>query len=222
MAGRTPTGRTLRYVRPFLYPAQEQAIFAAERYAVTEATPKSGKTVGCIVWLIEQAVLGSPGANYWWVAPVTAQADMAFDRAKRMLDGQAVKVSRTRKMLTLPNHTRIWFKSADAPDSLFGEDVHAAVIDEAPQVLTTLEQVLIGGEALSVPHVRRALRLLPGTTIVNGYGPTENTTFTCCYPIPRDLDASVPSVPIGRPIGATQVSILDRNMSAVPVRMPVA
>jgi hypothetical protein len=33
--------------------------------------------------------------------------------------------------LTLSNGTVIWFKGADRPDSLYGEDVYAAVIDEA-------------------------------------------------------------------------------------------
>ncbi|MBA3260828.1 MAG: amino acid adenylation domain-containing protein, partial [Gemmatimonadales bacterium] len=61
------------------------------------------------------------------------------------------------------------------------------VIDEAPEALSGVRQLLIGGEALSVPHVRRALGWLPATQIINGYGPTESTTFTCCYPVPRHL-----------------------------------
>ena len=65
-----------------------------------------------------------------------------------------------------------------------------AVIDDAPEMLTPVRQLLIGGEALSVAHVRQAHEQLPNTQIINGYGPTENTTFTCCYPIPKVLDAS--------------------------------
>ena len=78
-----------------------------------------------------------------------------------------------------------------------------------PEGLSSLKQLLIGGEALSVAHVRRALELLPSTQIINGYGPTENTTFTCCYPIPRQLCNEVTSISIGRPIGNTEVYILD-------------
>jgi non-ribosomal peptide synthetase component F len=58
------------------------------------------------------------------------------------------------------------------------------VIDQAPEALAGVRQLLTGGEALSVPHVHRALAHLPETTLINGYGPTENTTFTFCYPIP--------------------------------------
>jgi len=42
--------------------------------------------------------------------------------------------------------------------------------------------MLAGGEALSVPHVKKYLGSLTGDRrLINGYGPTENTTFTCCH-----------------------------------------
>ncbi len=94
------------------------------------------------------------------------------------------------------------------------------VIDEAPEALSEVRQLLIGGEALSVRHVRRALELLPRTRIINGYGPTESTTFTCCYPIPRQLDESIRSVPLGRPISNTRVYVLDARLQPVPVGVP--
>jgi amino acid adenylation domain-containing protein len=96
-----------------------------------------------------------------------------------------------------------------------------AVMDERPQALRGIEQLLIGGEALSVPRVRRALSLLgPSTRLINAYGPTECTTFACCYPIPQSLSASAASVPIGRPIANTQAYVLDRNGELVPIGVP--
>jgi amino acid adenylation domain-containing protein/non-ribosomal peptide synthase protein (TIGR01720 family) len=95
--------------------------------------------------------------------------------------------------------------------------LYNAVLDESPAALRGVKQLLIGGEALSVSHVRRGLSLLPGTRIINGYGPTESTTFTCCYGIPRDLGERVGSIPIGRPIGNTRVYVLDRGMEPVPI-----
>lgn len=92
-----------------------------------------------------------------------------------------------------------------------------ALIDDAPEALKPIRQLLIGGEALSVPHVERALDLLPDTEIINGYGPTEGTTFTCCYPIPRRLAPAIHSIPIGRPIANTRVYVLDSLMQPVPV-----
>ena len=91
------------------------------------------------------------------------------------------------------------------------------VIDEAPETLLGISQLLIGGEALSVAHVRRALELLPDTEIINGYGPTESTTFTCCYPIPRKISKTLRSIPIGRPIGNTEVYLLDSYLQPVPI-----
>jgi amino acid adenylation domain-containing protein len=91
-----------------------------------------------------------------------------------------------------------------------------AVVDEAPEVLAPVRQLLIGGEALSVEHVRRALACLPGTRIVNGYGPTESTTFTCCHEIPRPLGEGVRAIPIGRAIGNTRTYVLDRGLRLVP------
>ena len=87
-----------------------------------------------------------------------------------------------------------------------------AVVDEAPEALAPVRQLLIGGEALSVPHVRKAQERLAGTQIVNGYGPTEGTTFTCCHAIPPGLPAGARSVPIGRQRTRTQ----PRASSAAP------
>ncbi|MFN6517002.1 MAG: non-ribosomal peptide synthetase, partial [Nostoc sp. CreGUA01] len=92
-----------------------------------------------------------------------------------------------------------------------------AVIDETPNAFLGIQQLLIGGEALSVSHVLRAQEILPSTQIINGYGPTESTTFSCCYPIPKQLDGTIKSISIGRPIGNTQVYLLDAQLQPVPI-----
>jgi amino acid adenylation domain-containing protein len=91
-----------------------------------------------------------------------------------------------------------------------------ALLDIAPEALAEVEELLIGGEALSVSHVHRALKLLPRTQLINGYGPTENTTFTTCYRIPRTLDPQASSVPIGRPIANAQAYLLDEQQQLAP------
>ncbi|GIG70508.1 non-ribosomal peptide synthetase [Phytomonospora endophytica] len=75
-----------------------------------------------------------------------------------------------------------------------------------PAAFTGLDHLLIGGEAVSAEHVHRVYDAVPSITIVNGYGPTENTTFTTTHPIPR---ARTRTVPIGRAIGGTSVVVLD-------------
>jgi amino acid adenylation domain-containing protein len=88
------------------------------------------------------------------------------------------------------------------------------IVERRLDALKLLRQLLVGGDALSPPHIEKALVALPDCRIVNGYGPTENTTFTCCYTIPRE-QTRAGSIPIGSPIRATTVYILDDKMRPV-------
>ncbi len=92
------------------------------------------------------------------------------------------------------------------------------MVDHQLDDLANLRCLLAGGDVLSVAHVKRVVERL-GCTLINGYGPTENTTFTCCYPIPRQLPAGA-SVPIGRPIANTTVYVLDAAGEPVPIGLP--
>jgi amino acid adenylation domain-containing protein len=91
-----------------------------------------------------------------------------------------------------------------------------AMVDERVEDLRPLRQLLTGGDVLSVPHVRKALDALPNTRLINGYGPTEGTTFACCHTI-ETIAPSDRSVPIGKPINNTTVYILDANLKPVPI-----
>jgi len=126
--------RTVEYVRPWVYPKQERAIFNDARYSFIEAGTKCGKTVGCILWILEQAMRGREGFNYWWIAPVFSQAKIAYDRAKNMFPKEFYRANETEVTLKLINGAKIWFKSGEKPDNLYGEDVYAAVIDEASRM----------------------------------------------------------------------------------------
>jgi hypothetical protein len=68
----------IRYQRPPLYKKHREAMFDPRRISVIEASAKSGKTVSAIIWLYEQALKGKPGQNFWWVAPVSMQARIAW------------------------------------------------------------------------------------------------------------------------------------------------
>ena len=54
------------------------------------------------------------------------------------------------------------------------------MIEQRAGDLKPLRQLLAGGDTLSVPHVKQALKNLPNCRLVNGYGPTEGTTLPCC------------------------------------------
>ena len=89
------------------------------------------------------------------------------------------------------------------------------MVDERIADLKSLRQLLAGGDVLPVPHVTKVLKELPDCRLINGYGPTENTTFTCCHAISAE-DLNGNSIPIGRPIANTQTYILDSHMEPVP------
>ncbi len=93
------------------------------------------------------------------------------------------------------------------------------MVDERLEDLKPLRQLLAGGDVLSVPHVQKFIQKIGDCKLINGYGPTENTTFTCCYPI-TEPDQLGNSVPIGRPITNTQVYLLDSHLQPVPIGVP--
>ncbi|GAA5483905.1 non-ribosomal peptide synthetase/type I polyketide synthase [Haloferula sargassicola] len=90
------------------------------------------------------------------------------------------------------------------------------MVDEHLEALSGLRQLLAGGDVLSVPHVRRAYEALPGTRLINGYGPTENTTFTTTRTI-GESDLNGQSISIGHPVSSTFVDIVDASGRPVPV-----
>lgn len=77
---------------------------------------------------------GKAGQNFWWVAPVFAQAKIAYRRLKRGLPRETYTANASEMSLTLVNGAVIFFKSGDHPDTLYGEDVFAAVMDEASRI----------------------------------------------------------------------------------------
>lgn len=128
--------RTIRFEGAKLYPKQEAAIHDPARIATIEASTKAGKTVGCLAWIIEQALKGEQGQNYWWIAPVYSQAEIAFRRCWNYLTPIKAMCKRNQSSMHIfmPNGTRIWFKSGERSDDLYGEDVYAAVLDEASRM----------------------------------------------------------------------------------------
>jgi amino acid adenylation domain-containing protein len=85
----------------------------------------------------------------------------------------------------------------------------------SPDSLGGLRQLLTGGDVLPHEHVARTLRRHPGLVLTNGYGPTENTTFTTTHSVTRPEDVDGP-LPIGTPIPGTRVYVLDENARLLP------
>ncbi|MCU0709860.1 MAG: amino acid adenylation domain-containing protein, partial [Pirellula sp.] len=107
--------------------------------------------------------------------------------------------------------TTLWLTT-----TLFNE-----IVEHDPLILSRLKELLIGGEALSIKHVEMARTALgQDVQLINGYGPTESATFTCCYRIPRQGKLTGSSIPIGKPIANTQVYVLDKRRQPMPIGIP--
>ncbi len=93
------------------------------------------------------------------------------------------------------------------------------MVDEQIHNLSPLRQLLAGGDVLCPKRVMKVRETLPRCRVINGYGPTENTTFTCCHTV-GDGSELTPAVPIGRPIANTTVYVLDQDLQPVSVGVP--
>ncbi len=121
---------------PPLYRKQHAAICDPARFVVIEASTKSGKTLGCLLWILGEA-WNRPRSTCWWVAPTfEVTKTVGYERLRSMLrdadpEKRIWEENASRLTLTLANGSKVAFKSADNPDTLYGEDVNFAVIDEA-------------------------------------------------------------------------------------------
>jgi amino acid adenylation domain-containing protein/non-ribosomal peptide synthase protein (TIGR01720 family) len=93
------------------------------------------------------------------------------------------------------------------------------LVETQPERLAGVRQLLAGGDVLSPGRVRELLARRTSGRLVDGYGPTEATTFTCCHVL-RGRELPEASVPLGRPIANTRVQLLDRHLAPVPLGAP--
>ncbi|MCP4213864.1 MAG: amino acid adenylation domain-containing protein, partial [bacterium] len=82
------------------------------------------------------------------------------------------------------------------------------------QIFAPLTYLLVGGDVLPPTFTNRVRQAHPHLRLINGYGPTENTTFTSCYLVDQDFDGPIP---IGTPITNTRVLILDTDGHPQPI-----
>ncbi|MBP2472214.1 amino acid adenylation domain-containing protein [Crossiella equi] len=81
------------------------------------------------------------------------------------------------------------------------------IIEDTPDLLQSLRRVYFGGERISVPHVRRALRWCAPGTLVHSYGPTENSFTSTWWPI-ESVGERERTVPIGVAVPETELHVV--------------
>nr|AFR69334.1 nonribosomal peptide synthetase SpiDE1 [Pseudomonas sp. Q71576] len=98
-------------------------------------------------------------------------------------------------------------------------DLFRLMVEEQVASLRGLRELLAGGDALPVASCKAFLEACPDVALINGYGPTENTTFTSTHRVTQE-DVHRVSIPIGRPLGNTQVWVVNENGCPVPPGVP--
>ncbi|QPB83067.1 AMP-binding protein [Pseudoalteromonas rubra] len=158
-------------------------------------------------------------SDYIQITPEDAiymTADISFDAAtfeiwgallngaRLIIDGAEFSPTRFMRNVAVKKATIAWLTSG-----LF----HMLGANR-PEVFRPLRAILAGGDVLSSAVIRSVLNTCPDLTVINGYGPTENTTFTCCY-VMDDVTLPQDNVPIGYPIRGTHIAILDDELEHV-------
>lgn len=102
------------------------------------------------------------------------------------------------------NITTIWLTS-----SLFTQ-----LVDLSDEIFDELNFLLVGGDVLSVKHINKIRRRNPKLIIINGYGPTENTTFSTTFNIEKEYNTNIP---IGKPISNSIAYIFNSKNKVQPI-----
>ena len=118
-----------------------------------------------------------------------------FPRLKEILDGQRIKAA---------------FITA----ALFNR-----MVDYDARLLKNIQKIFVGGEALSVSHMKQALKELGKGHLHNIYGPTEATVFSTFYPI-DEIEENCESIPIGHGVSDTTLYVIDAQGHLLPWGVP--
>jgi amino acid adenylation domain-containing protein/FkbH-like protein len=164
--------------------------------------------------------------EFIWLDPserIAQVSNISFDAATfeiwgALLNGGRV-VGITRDVALSPKDFAAELRGQGITSMFLTAALFNQLASEAPGAFGSLRTVIAGGEALDPKWVRAVLKNQPPQRLLNGYGPTENTTFTCCHSI-CDLGAEALNVPIGRPISNKTVFILDPHFNPVPIGIP--
>ncbi len=90
------------------------------------------------------------------------------------------------------------------------------IAQECPHKLKNIKYVFFGGEKADISAVRKVIKHGKPLHLINGYGPTEATTFAIGYEVLDEMP-NLTSVPIGRPIANTSIYIVDEQLNNVPI-----
>ncbi len=109
------------------------------------------------------------------------------------------------EVLTAGKLDRVWLTAG----------LFSLLANDHPECLRGVTQVWAGGDVLPPAAVRRVQAACPGVTVVNGYGPTETTTFATTHAVTSPEQVGE-SLPIGRALDGMRTYVLDESLALVP------
>lgn len=136
-----------------------------------------------------------------------------FDIFGALLNGATLVVTE-QDDITDPERLAAVIDTAGVSIALMTTALFNAYVDHDPAMFAPLRKVLFGGERASVPHVKKALAHLGPGKLVNVYGPTEATVFSCTHTVDTITEDVVP---IGKPLPNTSLHVLGGDFRPVPV-----
>jgi tyrocidine synthetase III len=95
-----------------------------------------------------------------------------------------------------------------------GAGLFTQIAESNAEIFYKLKTLILGGEVLSAPHVNKVRKINPQLTVINAYGPTENSCNSTAYTIEKDFNSNIP---IGKPICNSTAYIFDKNMNYQPI-----
>lgn len=176
------------------------------------------KAVGVPHHAIANLVLGQRHADLEAATAILQAAPFSFDASTFELWGALLNgktcVIHSEEVPSAPG-LRETIERHGVDLAWFTASLFNMLVEDGADVLGALRCVIAGGETLSPRHVRRFQEQCPRTRLVNGYGPTETTTFACMHRCIEDIDGET-AIPIGLPLANVELEILDARM--LPVR----
>ena len=172
---------------------------------------------------IARLVIGSNFVPFGPALSIAQVSNVSFDAATfelwgTLLHGSRLVIVPNDVLLSTPAFTAL-LETERIGAMFLTSALFNQIVRTAPNAFRNVGSLVVGGDALDVRSVRGVLAAERPHKLINGYGPTETTTFACTFDC-DDLDAGATNVPIGRPIANTQVYVLDENRQPVPIGVP--
>ena len=130
-----------------------------------------------------------------------------------LLNGACLVLSNKQDIID-PKRMRAMIQENEITIMWLSSPLFTQLASQDPTMFQGVEHLMVGGDVLSPKHINLVRNCCEGIEIINGYGPTENTTFSTTFSIQEDYENSIP---IGRPINNSTAYILNPDHELQPI-----